>query len=325
MKDWLLDFSIDSWKDIFLVIVPKIIALFLIVFFLIITPILMFIWSSEPERFDIMSTVSLNQEETAISGVYTVSSSIKLTDILLNKTGGYLSNDITPPSIFLDNIPAWELGVVEVQRAFLKVLRDDLSRSQSQSSENENVVNANTSYNNDHAKWMLPNSEDKYAEANVSLEKYLKELRDPRSNAKFYPRADNLVDLLQSFSKRLGSTSQSLSESTNAHRESQVKTTTSWWLIDDVFYQSRGQTYAMLHILKAVKVDFKDVLEGKNAMESLNQIIVELEDTQQVLYSPMVLNGNGFGVLPNHSLVMANYISRANAAMIDIISLLNKG
>lgn len=325
MKDWLLDFSIDSWKDIFLVIVPKIIALFLIVFFLIITPILMFIWSSEPERFDIMSTVSLNQEETAISGVYTVSSSIKLTDILLNKTGGYLSNDITPPSIFLDNIPAWELGVVEVQRAFLKVLRDDLSRSQSQSSENDNVVNAHTSYNNDHAKWMLPSSEDKYAEANVSLEKYLKELRDPRSNAKFYPRADNLVDLLQSFSKRLGSTSQSLSESTNAHRESQVKTTTSWWLIDDVFYQSRGQTYAILHILKAIKVDFKDVLEGKNAMESLNQIIVELEDTQQVLYSPMVLNGNGFGVLPNHSLVMANYISRANAAMIDIISLLNKG
>lgn len=325
MKDWLLDFSIDSWKDIFLVIIPKIIALFLIVFFLILTPILMFIWSDEPENFDILSTFSTLNQEQQVSGVYTVNTSIKITDILLSKSGGYLSNDITPPSIFLDNIPAWELGVVEVQRAFLKVLRDDLSRSQSQSSENDFVVNAHTSYNNDHAKWILPSSEDKYSEANESLKKYLKDLQNPNSNAKFYPRADNLVDLLQSFSKRLGSTSQSLSESTNAHRETKSKNTTSWWLIDDVFYQSRGQTYAMLHILKAIKVDFKEVLEGKNAMESLDQIIVELEDTQQSLYSPMILNGNGFGILPNHSLVMANYISRANAAMIDMISLLNKG
>jgi len=316
MKDWLLDFSIDSWKDIFLVVIPKIFVLFLLVFFLIITPALMFIWSSEPDNFDIMSTVSLEHQEKHVSGIYTVSASIKLTDVLLNKSGGYLSNDIMPPSIFLDNIPAWELGVVEVQRAFLKTLREDLSRSQSQSSENEQVVNAHTSYNNDHAKWLLPSSEDKYSEANSFLKKYLKELQNPQGNAKFYPRADNLVDLLQAFSKRLGSTSQALSESTSK---------TDWFLIDDNFYQSRGQTYAMLHILKAVKVDFKDVLEGKNAMESLNQIIIELEDTQKSMYSPMILNGDGFGIIPNHSLVMANYISRANAAMIDMINLLNKG
>ena len=39
----------------------------------------------------------------------------------------------------------------------------------------------------------------------------------------------------------------------------------------------------------------------------------------------MVLNGDGFGVLANHSLVMANYISRANAALIDLNELLSKG
>jgi hypothetical protein len=39
----------------------------------------------------------------------------------------------------------------------------------------------------------------------------------------------------------------------------------------------------------------------------------------------MVLNGNKFGGLANHSLVMANYIARANAAIIDLRTLLSQG
>jgi hypothetical protein len=32
----------------------------------------------------------------------------------------------------------------------------------------------------------------------------------------------------------------------------------------------------------------------------------------------MILNGTGFEPMSNHSLVMASYISRANAAIIDL-------
>ena len=46
---------------------------------------------------------------------------------------------------------------------------------------------------------------------------------------------------------------------------------------------------------------------------------------QATLWSPMILNGSGYGVLANHSLVMANYISRANAGMIDLRQLLSQG
>ena len=63
----------------------------------------------------------------------------------------------------------------------------------------------------------------------------------------------------------------------------------------------------------------------KNATVSLQQIIRELEATQQTVWSPMILNGSGFGLLANHSLVMANYISRANAALIDLTELLSQG
>ena len=75
----------------------------------------------------------------------------------------------------------------------------------------------------------------------------------------------------------------------------------------------------------AVEIDFNNVLAKKNAIASIKQIIHELEATQANLWSPMILNGSGFGMMANHSLVMANYISRANAAVIDLQRLLANG
>ena len=56
-----------------------------------------------------------------------------------------------------------------------------------------------------------------------------------------------------------------------------------------------------------------------------DRIIVELEATQQPLSSPVVLNGSGMGIFANHSLVMSSYISRANAAIADLRTLLADG
>ena len=80
-----------------------------------------------------------------------------------------------------------------------------------------------------------------------------------------------------------------------------------------------------MHFLKAVEIDFEDVLSDKNAQASLSQIIRELEASQRSIFFPIILNGSGFGVFANHSLTMANYISRANAAIIDLRSLLSQG
>jgi len=145
-------------------------------------------------------------------------------------------------------------------------------------------------------------------------------------------------------SKRLGSISQRLSASVGfrgpqaravakdietsrvevaANGETQIKTP--WLAIDDNFYEARGATYALLHLLKAIEIDFAQVLAKKNATASLRQIIRELEGTQEALSSPIVLNGSGMGMLANHSLVVASYISRANAAIIDLRSLLDQG
>jgi hypothetical protein len=176
-----------------------------------------------------------------------------------------------------------------------------------------------------------------------AVERYLSRLADPAEpDAQFYARADNLVDWLAIVEKRLGSLSQRLSaaagqdrlntdlsgdpdarQSTGAPAVVTVKTP--WTQIDDVFYETRGTTWALIQFLKALEVDFDAVLRDKNALVSFRQIIRELESTQEPLRSPMVLNGGKFGALANHSLVMANYIARANAALIDLRFLLSQG
>src|SRR5690606_15727906 len=172
--------------------------------------------------------------------------------------------------------------------------------------------------------------------------KYLERLANEEGDAEFFARADNLNYWLSTVETRLGNLSQRLSASVGQQRlntdlsaspdapstlstrgEGVIKTP--WSELDDVLFEARGSAWALIHFLKAVEVDFADVLEKKNALVSLRQIIRELEATQQTIYSPMILNGSGFGILPNHSLVMASYISRANAAIIDLRRLLAQG
>ncbi|NNE62796.1 MAG: DUF2333 family protein [Gammaproteobacteria bacterium] len=303
-------------------------------------------WSDEPDRFDVSEAAIAKAPETIAritTGSYTTSAVIVAMETLLNKPGGYLSNDKLPPSIFLDNIPNWEFGVLVQVRDLTRSMRNDYSRSQSQSTEDVDLIIAEPQFNFDSKSWFLPATESEYREGVEALYGYLDRLQNPDNpEAQFYARADNLKDWLNQVEKRLGSLSQRLSASVGQTRlntdlagdpeavqstqtAQQLDVKTPWLEIDDVFYETRGAAWALIHFLKAVELDFESVLTKKNALISLRQIIRELEATQEPLWSPMVLNGSGFGLFANHSLVMASYISRANAAVIDLRSLLEQG
>jgi len=303
-------------------------------------------WSFEPDEFDVRAQVTQDatQENVApVVGYTTTTSLIRVIETLLDKPGGYLSNDAIPPSVFLDNIPAWEFGALEMVRDMALVMRQEFSRSQSQSLENQHLKNAHPQLNIDHTSWAMPSAEGEYNKAVKELYAYRSALTDVSSqNAQFYARADNLRDWLKEVEKRLGSYSQRLSASVGREQmntdlagdsvaqqstsaASRVQMKTSWWKIDDEFYEARGACWALLHFLQAIEIDFNDVLEKKNAKVSVQQIIRELQASQQPVWSPVILNGDGFGFLANHSLVMANYISRANAALIDLNELLSQG
>lgn len=314
--------------------------------YLIVIAILMFWFSREPEPFEPVvhaSAQAKNSGQRVVTGYVSVSAAIHLIDGLLDKPGGYLSNDIAPPGLWMDNMPNHEFGQVQQLRDFALALRNDLSRSQTQSEQDKDLQEAQPllSYAND--KWMLSSTESQYSKAREKLAAYRTRLADNRqTDAQFFARADNLVDWLALVEKQLGSLSQRLSASVAQNREntdlandrSAVQATpspalqrvsTPWLEIDDNFYEARGASYALIHLLKAMEHDFASVLDDKNAGPAFRQIIRELEATQDPIWSPMILNGGGFGFFANHSLVMANYISRANSALRDLRTQLSRG
>lgn len=308
-------------------------------------------WSNEPDAFDVVAVAKeradergyLDNSKKLVVGYTTTNTLYTLVDTLLEKPGGFIRNDVTPPGVIMDNMPAWEFGVLVQVRDLARALRKDFSRSQSQSTEDPNLAEAEPLFNFNASSWMLPSSEGTYRRGADELLTYMDRLATKQdSQAQFYARADNLRNWLADVETRLGSLSQRLSASVGQVREntdlagdanaqqstiapSQQKVKTSWTQIDDVFYEARGASWALIHILRAIEVDFVFTLQDKNALVSLRQIIRELEATQSTVWSPLILNGSGFGVLANHSLVMASYISRANAAIIDLRRLLEQG
>jgi hypothetical protein len=104
-----------------------------------------------------------------------------------------------------------------------------------------------------------------------------------------------------------------------------VRIRTPWLKIDDVFYEARGYSWALLHMFKVLAIEFEPVLRDKNAEVSIQQVIRDLDGATARMWSPMVLNGQGFGFLVNHSLILASYIARANTAVLDLRILLQQG
>lgn len=319
---------------------------FVLLALVIITTAVGWYWSQEPEPFDVLAIANeqtMVDGRNRVSGYVTTATLVKVASTLLNKPGGYLSNDMVSPAVFIDNMPNWEFGVLVQVRDMARILRNDFSRSQSQSVEDVDLIIAEPKFNFDSESWLFPATESEYREGLEALESYLHRLNDADAyDAQFYTRADNLTVWLGLVEKRLGSLSQRLSASVgqvrintdlagdamasqSTRRPAELVIQTPWLELDDVFYEARGSAWALLHLLKAVEVDFANVLEKKNAVVSLRQIIRELEATQEPIWSPVILNGKGFGLVANHSLVMASYISRANAAIIDLKALLTQG
>jgi len=297
---------------------------------------LAWLWSRE---LSIVTTTT----RADVTGLATTDAAIHVAHTLLEKPGGYLSNDVLPPGILLDNLPNWEFGALVQLRDLTRVLRNDFSRSETQSIEDPDLAMAEPLFNVDSGSWLFPAAESEYREGIEYLDRYRSRLVDANpADGNFFARADNLREWLAVVEKRLGNLSQRLSASIGQRRVNvslandpaaraakdepgEVNVQTAWLEIDDVFYEARGTAWALAQFLRAAEKDFAGVLEDKNANRTLAQVIRELEDALVPMRSPVVLNGQRYGIFANHSLVMAGYLSRANAAVINLRELLSRG
>lgn len=297
-------------------------------------------WSRSPDIFWVNQNID---DSRIVVGYATTDTLIRVAKTMLDKPGGFLNNDRFPPGVFLDNTPNWEVGVLQQVRDLARVIRNDYSRSQSQSIEDDDIPDAEQAFFIDSNSWILPASESEYRDAIKGFKAYRDRLGDDAdAGAQFFARADNLREWLAQVEKRLGSLTGRLGDSVASERineslagdsaaeasnpqPDQIMVRTSWFEVDDVFFEARGTAWALLHFFRAVELDFAAVLEDKNARASVRQIIRELEASLQPLGSPIILNGSGYGLFANHSLVMANYLARANSGVINLRELLDQG
>ena len=107
-------------------------------------------WSMAPALFDVRERAGVYAAEdgaTVVTGSVTTAALMGVMETLLDKPGGYLHNDVFPPGVWLDNMPNWEYGALIQVRDLARAMREVLSRSQSQSKEDEDLAIAEPRFN----------------------------------------------------------------------------------------------------------------------------------------------------------------------------------
>ncbi len=250
-------------------------------------------------------------------------------------TRAWLPNDLFYPTVFLDNPQNFQLGELEVLRYAVRVLRDNLSRLRTTDKIDENIDQVYILFSNDPHKWIFPSAESKYKAGVQELRAYQDRLREGIAN--FFPRADNLIELLAQLNSLLGGVNTRLANAPRDRGEILTEETAGdpyiegektvtiqipWTAIDDNFYYARGVAYGIRQVLTAVRSDFSEILEIKKATELLDQTIKLLNQSQ---FEPiLVLNGSRGSVWANHSLQMLATLSDVRQKMRSLESMLRE-
>jgi hypothetical protein len=312
-------------------------------------------WGMMPEPFQVekmattMALTSGHREEgqPLPLGYRYTSTLIYLADeIMLGKPGGWMSNDWIPISRWSDNMRSWEKGAIIQYRVMVQGLRFKLSRSGPQSQEHPELTEADAKFNIRQTSWMVPRAESSYREGADSLKQFLEGLSQSESTADYFaPRQDQVIDWLNDQSRMLGTYTASLQrnlppltydagvltsndtqpDGNEVVGNSSVKKTNTFRTRDNAFYEVRGGVYVMYHCMLAMRKDAEVVINNAQAMGVMNRILNELESANKPMKSPMVLNGKEFGMLQNHSLVMASHLAKAHLAIKELQQQLRGG
>ena len=282
--------------------------------------------SIKPDVVD-LSNITENKK-----GVYFVKANQALVERMLDR---WLPNDIFWPTIFLDNMPNFQLGKLEVVRYNTRVLRDNLTRMRTTDKLDPYAENAFTSFSNDPYKWMFPSAESKWKDGYESLKKYYENLVSGTST--FYPRADNLVQLLDQYLSLMGGVNTKLVSAARETRKSTLKDKENpvdmdedksdlvipWHEIDDNFYYAQGVAYSLHLSFKAIKRDFYSVLQDKNCLNMVDKII---DDLGRCNFEPLfIFNGDPDSIFANHSLNLSGIFNDARQKISSLTVALKQG
>ena len=249
-----------------------------------------------------------------------------LIDREVNKSGWVANNPFFTPSAMLDNMPAYQQGIISALARFSFELADQIGRTRGSSEIDADLKNASGLLQYSGTVWVwdpsvslapTATSEEQYEKARKALENYNRRLADGK--AVFERRGDNLLATMERIALDLGSSSAVLERQVAEHSSDFVD-----FQADDMFYNVKGQTYAYYVVLRALGGDFENVLRERELAGVYAQMLNSLHEAA-ALDPWVVTNGAPDGLFPNsHLAAQGFYLLRARTQLREISDILRK-
>jgi len=249
-----------------------------------------------------------------------------LIDREVNKSGWVANNPFFTPSAMLDNMPAYQQGIISALARFSFELADQIGRTRGSSEIDADLKNASGLLQYSGTVWVwdpsvslapTATSEEQYEKARKALENYNRRLADGK--AVFERRGDNLLATMERIALDLGSSSAVLERQVADHSSDFLD-----FQADDLFYNVKGQTYAYYVVLRALGGDFENVLRERELAGVYAQMLNSLHEAA-ALDPWVVTNGAPDGLFPNsHLAAQGFYLLRARTQLREISDILRK-
>ncbi len=230
------------------------------------------------------------------------------------------------PGHYLDNMPNFQQGILYALARFSVLMSDQIGRARGSSQVDPDLDTATGLLKYSGDVWLFnpqtslmptASSEAQYRAARKALLNYNQRLIEGK--AVFDPRSDNLTALLESMAGDLGSQSAIIE---NYLREGR------FWLTeghaDDIFYSTKGRTYAYYLILREITHDYAQIIRDRNLTDVWNNMLQSFLEAATLQPWVIVSGAPDSQFLPSHLASQGFYLLRARTNLREITSILAK-
>lgn len=257
---------------------------------------------------------------------YAVATAAGLIEREVDQNGWPANDPFFYPGAALDNMPNFQIGIIQALGRFAVDMTDQIGRTRGSSQADPDLDKAAGLLKYSPTVWIFDpstswaptaSSESQYRAARKALLSYNEKLASHQ--AVFERRADNLLSTLDRFAADLGSASAILDTEIREHSSDFVD-----FHADDVFYNAKGKLYAYAMLFRALGKDFAKVIDEKDLKSAWDQTAASLLEGA-TLKPLVVINGKPDGLLlPNHLAVEGFYLLRARTQLREITNILAK-
>lgn len=227
------------------------------------------------------------------------------------------------PGYLLDNMPAYQNGIMTALGRFAVELRDRVARARGSSAVDPNLEDAAGRINYPGNVWIFewsgtpvqPSSESQYRRGMEDLLQYNERLA--QGQAVFERRADNLMWTIDRISDDLGGSMAALAQEVDLHATSLLD-----FNADDLFYNVKGKLYAYYLILRELEKDYANIINERNLQLVWGELLQSMR-LGAVLHPWVVTNGPlDSQAVPNHLAAQGFLLLRARTKLEEIVDIL---